>query len=164
MLDRSLEMIVGIIGVLKAGGAFVPIDPELPAERIAYMLTHSGVQLVVTQDHLLEKVTTPTEKLDIRASAIWEESRDHVESINQPHDLFYIIYTSGTTGKPKGVMLEHRNMANLLHFTFAKTNIAFQEKVLQYTTCSFDVCYQEIFSTLLAGGQLYLISNELRRA
>ncbi|QHZ56608.1 tyrocidine non-ribosomal peptide synthetase TycB [Brevibacillus sp. NSP2.1] len=163
MLDRSLEMIVGIIGVLKAGGAFVPIDPKLPAERIAYMLTHSGVQLVVTQDHLLEKVTTPTEKLDIRASAIWEESRDHVESINQPHDLFYIIYTSGTTGKPKGVMLEHRNMANLLHFTFAKTNIAFQEKVLQYTTCSFDVCYQEIFSTLLAGGQLYLISNELRR-
>lgn len=163
MLERSLEMIVGILGVLKAGGAFVPIDPELPAERIAYMLTHSGVRLVVTQEHLMEKVTTPTAKLDIRTSAIWQESSAPVESVNQPHDLFYIIYTSGTTGKPKGVMLEHRNMANLLQFTFDKTNIAFQENVLQYTTCSFDVCYQEIFSTLLAGGQLYLITNELRR-
>ncbi|TGV29315.1 amino acid adenylation domain-containing protein, partial [Mesorhizobium sp. M00.F.Ca.ET.186.01.1.1] len=163
LLDRSLDMIVGILGVLKAGGAFVPIDPELPAERIAYMLTHSRVPLVVTQNHLRAKVTTPTETIDINTAVIGEESRASIESLNQPHDLFYIIYTSGTTGQPKGVMLEHRNMANLMHFTFDQTNIAFHEKVLQYTTCSFDVCYQEIFSTLLSGGQLYLITNELRR-
>lgn len=163
LLDRSLDMIVGILGVLKAGGAFVPIDPELPAERIAYMLTHSRVPLVVTQNHLRAKVTTPTETIDINTAVIGEESRAPIESLNQPHDLFYIIYTSGTTGQPKGVMLEHRNMANLMHFTFDQTNIAFHEKVLQYTTCSFDVCYQEIFSTLLSGGQLYLITNELRR-
>ncbi|MED1944045.1 MULTISPECIES: tyrocidine non-ribosomal peptide synthetase TycB [Brevibacillus] len=163
MMDRSIEMIVGILGVLKAGGAFVPIDPELPEERIAYMLEHSGIQVVVTQQHLLEKVSASTEKIDINAPVIWDESSAPVEMINHPDDLFYIIYTSGTTGKPKGVMLEHKNMANLMHFTFAKTNIDFHEKVLQYTTCSFDVCYQEIFSTLLSGGQLYLITNEMRR-
>ncbi|MGG4442605.1 tyrocidine non-ribosomal peptide synthetase TycB [Brevibacillus fortis] len=163
MMDRSIEMIVGILGVLKAGGAFVPIDPELPEERIAYMLEHSGIQLVVTQQHLLEKVSASTEKIDISAPAIWEENSASVETFNHPDDLFYIIYTSGTTGKPKGVMLEHKNMANLMNFTFTKTNIDFHEKVLQYTTCSFDVCYQEIFSTLLSGGQLYLITNEMRR-
>ncbi|MFS0553782.1 amino acid adenylation domain-containing protein [Brevibacillus sp. 179-C9.3 HS] len=163
MMDRSIEMIVGILGILKAGGAFVPIDPELPEDRIVYMLDHSGIRLVVTQHHLLEKVTTSTETIDINASAIWEESNASVDTINHPDDLFYIIYTSGTTGKPKGVMLEHKNMTNLMHFTFSHTNIDFHEKVLQYTTCSFDVCYQEIFSTLLSGGQLYLITNEMRR-
>ncbi|QDX94131.1 amino acid adenylation domain-containing protein [Brevibacillus laterosporus] len=163
MMDRSIDMIVGILGVLKAGGAFVPIDPEYPEERVSYMLENSAVQLFLTQRHLMHKSPSAIEIVDIQDSSINLESMDHVENQNSSNDLFYIIYTSGTTGKPKGVMLEHKNMVNLMQFTFSKTNISFDEKVLQYTTCSFDVCYQEIFSTLLSGGQLYLITDDMRR-
>ncbi|XOS94540.1 AMP-binding protein [Brevibacillus laterosporus] len=151
MMDRSIEMIIGILGILKSGGAFVPIDPAYPAERISYMLENSGVQILLTQQHLMHKNPSPIEIVDIQDSSIMLESLDHVANQNTSNDLFYIIYTSGTTGKPKGVMLEHKNMVNLMQFTFAKTNIQYKEKVLQYTTCSFDVCYQEIFSTLLSG-------------
>ncbi|MBA4532700.1 non-ribosomal peptide synthetase [Brevibacillus halotolerans] len=163
MMDRSIEMMIGILGILKAGGAFVPIDPAYPAERISYTLEHSGVQILLTQQHLMYKNPSSIEIVDIQASSIWSESMDDVANLNSSHDLFYIIYTSGTTGKPKGVMLEHKNMVNLMQFTFATTNIAYKEKVLQYTTCSFDVCYQEIFSTLLSGGELYLITEDTRR-
>ncbi|MEJ8545006.1 amino acid adenylation domain-containing protein [Brevibacillus borstelensis] len=163
LMDRSIEMIAGILGVLKAGGAFVPINPEFPAERIAVLLEDSGAQLLLTQPHLFHKVVAAIEKVDVLDQAILGESSQPVENINQPDDLFYIIYTSGTTGKPKGVMLEHRNMANLMHDSFRHTSISFHERVLQYTSCSFDVCYQEIFSTLLAGGELHLISAETRQ-
>ncbi|MCG7317691.1 non-ribosomal peptide synthetase [Brevibacillus laterosporus] len=163
MMDRSIEMIIGILGILKSGGAFVPIDPAYPAERISYMLENSDVQILLTQQHLMHKNPSPIEIVDIQDSSIMLESMDHVANQNTSNDLFYIIYTSGTTGKPKGVMLEHKNMVNLMQFTFAKTNIQYKEKVLQYTTCSFDVCYQEIFSTLLSGGELYLITDDTRR-
>ncbi|MFE4201638.1 gramicidin S non-ribosomal peptide synthetase GrsB [Aneurinibacillus aneurinilyticus] len=161
MMERSIEMIVGILGILKAGGAFVPIDPEYPKERIDYML--DSVQLVLTQRQLKDKFAFTKETVVIEDPGILQELTEEMDYINDPEDLFYIIYTSGTTGKPKGVMLEHRNIVNLLHFTFEKTNINFNDKVLQYTTCSFDVCYQEIFSTLLSGGQLYLIRKETQR-
>nr|P0C064.2 RecName: Full=Gramicidin S synthase 2; AltName: Full=Gramicidin S synthase II; Includes: RecName: Full=ATP-dependent proline adenylase; Short=ProA; AltName: Full=Proline activase; Includes: RecName: Full=ATP-dependent valine adenylase; Short=ValA; AltName: Full=Valine activase; Includes: RecName: Full=ATP-dependent ornithine adenylase; Short=OrnA; AltName: Full=Ornithine activase; Includes: RecName: Full=ATP-dependent leucine adenylase; Short=LeuA; AltName: Full=Leucine activase [Brevibacillus b len=161
MMERSVEMIVGILGILKAGGAFVPIDPEYPKERIGYML--DSVRLVLTQRHLKDKFAFTKETIVIEDPSISHELTEEIDYINESEDLFYIIYTSGTTGKPKGVMLEHKNIVNLLHFTFEKTNINFSDKVLQYTTCSFDVCYQEIFSTLLSGGQLYLIRKETQR-
>jgi len=163
LMNRSIEMVVAILGVLKAGGAFLPIDPEYPEERIAYMLEDSSSHVVLTQADVMQSRLLRAEAIDIEDSRIWQESNEPVECMNQPEDLFYVIYTSGTTGKPKGVMLEHRNFANLMQDSFENSGIPFTEKVLQYTTCSFDVCYQEIFSTLLAGGQLYLIRNEMKQ-
>ena len=85
----------------------------------------------------------------------------NLEHINKNSDLLYVIYTSGTTGKPKGVMLEHRNLVNLMRYQFEYTDIDF-ERVLQFASISFDVSFQEIFSALLAGGSLYLVDEETR--
>jgi amino acid adenylation domain-containing protein/thioester reductase-like protein len=165
MIERSLEMVIAILGTLKAGGAILPIDPEYPRERIKYMLEDSNAKILLTQPHLLEKLSWKGTTFDIDNLELLppgnEENLANVK--NRANDLIYIIYTSGTTGKPKGVMIEHRNIVNLLNYQFTKTQINFGSKVLQYTTISFDVCYQEIFSTLLSGGELHLIDNEKRK-
>ncbi|NIM13188.1 MAG: amino acid adenylation domain-containing protein, partial [Candidatus Aminicenantes bacterium] len=97
--------------------------------------------------------------LDEVAGELSDYAHENLEPINTQHDLLYVIYTSGSTGKPKGIMLEHRNLANLIRYQYKYTNIDFS-RVLQFTTISFDVSAQEIFSTLLAGGELTLVSKE----
>ncbi|MBU7314572.1 non-ribosomal peptide synthetase [Paenibacillus oleatilyticus] len=159
-LERSLEMIVSFLGVLKAGAAFVPIDPKYPYERARLILEESQAAVLITQTRLMDPGLTGTPVLDVETEPLEEESKAPVDYVNTPNDLLYIIYTSGTTGKPKGVMLEHRNLVNLLYFQFTQTNIDCSGSVLQYTTLSFDVCYQEVFSTLLSGGKLHLIDND----
>ncbi|MEW9702890.1 amino acid adenylation domain-containing protein, partial [Paenibacillus sp. SI8] len=163
MVERSLDLVVGILGILKAGGAYVPIDPELPEERVGYMLGNSGAAILLTQSHLIGKAAFDGEILDLSNDALYDSDGSNLVLSDSPDQLFYIIYTSGTTGKPKGVMLEHRNMVNLLHHVFRHGNIHYGSRVLQYTTMSFDVCYQEIFSTLCSGGNLYLIDGETKR-
>ncbi|MBE6051591.1 MAG: amino acid adenylation domain-containing protein [Clostridium sp.] len=158
MLNRSIEMIIGIIGILKAGAAFMPIAPDLPKSRIEYMLKDS--KALVSNDMYKDTVNYSGEILDINDKNILSNSCENINTEVSGENLLYIIYTSGTTGNPKGVMIEHRNLLNLIEFEYEDTNIQFDEKVLQFTTNSFDVCYQEIFSTLLAGGQLFIISDE----
>ncbi|WP_314590408.1 non-ribosomal peptide synthetase, partial [Paenibacillus terrigena] len=159
-LERSLEMIISFLGVLKAGAAFVPIDPKYPDERAKLILEESQATVLITQTHLMDLFLEGTSILNVDSESIGEESTAPLDHVNTSDDLLYIIYTSGTTGKPKGVMLEHRNLVNLLYFQFTKTNIDCSRGVLQYTTLSFDVCYQEVFSTLLSGGKLHLIDND----
>ncbi|WP_163946510.1 non-ribosomal peptide synthetase [Paenibacillus sp. SYP-B3998] len=159
-LERSLEMIVSFLGVLKAEAAFVPIDPKYPDERAKLILEECQAAVLITQTHLMNLVLEGTPFLNVESASLGEESTDPLDNVNKSDDLLYIIYTSGTTGRPKGVMLEHRNLVNLLYFQFSETNIDFSGGVLQYTTLSFDVCYQEIFSTLLSGGKLHLIDND----
>ncbi|HLP58159.1 MAG TPA: amino acid adenylation domain-containing protein, partial [Candidatus Deferrimicrobium sp.] len=148
MIDRSIEMIIGILGILKSGGAYLPIDPAYPQERIDYMLKDSNAPILLTD---IEKKKTDNCQLSMS---------EHRASLHHSN-LVYVIYTSGSTGKPKGVMLEHRNLANLIRYQYRYTNIDF-ERVLQFTTISFDVSAQEIFSTLLSGGRLYLVAQETR--
>lgn len=162
MARRSFEMIVGLLAILKAGGAYVPIDPEYPRERIAHMLANSGARLLLTEKALDGKAPFDGETLLLDDERVYGANAGNPEHVNRPGDLLYVIYTSGTTGKPKGVMIEHRNMANLLHHMFTGTNVDYGGNVLQFTTISFDVCSQEIWSTLAAGGTLHLITNELR--
>ena len=163
MVERSPDLVVGILAILKAGGAYVPIDPELPEERVNYMLYNSGASILLTQSHLYGKLAFEGEILDISSDDAYDLEGSNLELSSSAADLFYIIYTSGTTGKPKGVMLEHRNMVNLLHHVFRHDNVNYGSAVLQYTTMSFDVCYQEIFSTLCSGGKLYLIDGDTKR-
>ncbi|TXK82603.1 non-ribosomal peptide synthetase [Paenibacillus sp. N3.4] len=163
MADRSLEMIIGLLGILKAGGAYVPIDPEYPEERINYMLASSGARLLLTQDQLSGKTTFEGEELYLDHDDVYSKLSDNPEKCSTSADLLYVIYTSGTTGKPKGVMIEHRNLVNLIHYEHTQTNVDYSGKVLQFTTLSFDVCSQEIWSTLLAGGTLCLVTNDTRR-
>ncbi|MBD0378729.1 non-ribosomal peptide synthetase [Paenibacillus sedimenti] len=163
MVERSPDLVVGILAILKAGGAYVPIDPELPEERINYMLHNSGASILLTQSHLIGKTAFGGEILDMTNEDVYGTDGSNLEINGSAADLFYIIYTSGTTGKPKGVMLEHRNMVNLLHHVFRHDPVNYGSTVLQYTTMSFDVCYQEIFSTLCSGGKLYLIDGDTKR-
>ncbi|MCB5905832.1 condensation domain-containing protein, partial [Bacillus cereus] len=113
MLERSVEMLVGILGVLKAGGAYLPIDPEYPEERITYMLEDSQAQLVLTQTHLIKKLNIKRMILDLQDTACYSSNCSNPERINQSNDVAYIIYTSGSTGKPKGVVVEHQSVINL---------------------------------------------------
>jgi amino acid adenylation domain-containing protein len=147
MMEPSIELIIGILGILKAGGAYLPIDPEYPAERKQYMLADSGAGILLTN--------LPEGRLIFHSS-------NRFITHHHPGNLLYIIYTSGSTGKPKGVMLEHRNLLNLILYQYRHTCIDFS-RVLQFTTISFDVSFQEIFSTLLAGGTLFVVNKELKQ-
>jgi len=166
MVERSIEMIVGILAVLKAGGAYLPIDVEYPAARKSYMLKDSAVKLLLTNydyedDTEMIPVFKGIEVIDLREKQLYHGDINNPEHMNNPSDLIYLIYTSGSTGKPKGVMLEHQNLVNLLIWGFRFTNLDFNS-VLQFSTICFDVSFHEIFSTLLSGGRLVLIDKEKR--
>ncbi|MDE1453327.1 amino acid adenylation domain-containing protein [Bacillus paralicheniformis] len=165
MVERSPALAAGVLGILKAGAAFVPIDLSHPAERIRYCIENSGCQHIVSQHHVaaLAKSAATKRSVTFIEEADAESDGSNVETVNTAEDLLYIMYTSGTTGKPKGVLFEHRNMANLLHDQFENSRIDFKTNVLQYASCAFDVCYQELFTTLLSGGTLCITPESIKR-
>nr|WP_315221843.1 non-ribosomal peptide synthetase [uncultured Flavobacterium sp.] len=156
-LERSEKFIIAILGVLKAGAAYVPIDINYPKERIAYMEKDSNCKVVIDQEEL--------ERFDVVKEKYSHKKGDQ---IIKNDDLVYVIYTSGSTGTPKGIMMEHVSMFNLIVFhnkQFQNSDVC---KVLQFTSISFDVSFQEIFTTLTRGAALYPVkeivktdSNEL---
>jgi len=184
MVKRSFELVIAMLGIMKAGGAYLPIDPNFPQERIDYMLKDSNARILITKSEIRnpkfetnsndQKINAPNknknrcpgptlvlnlENLNFEFVSDFDIRASNFNSSN----LCYLIYTSGSTGKPKGVMLEHTNLVNLIEFQYKFTGIDFS-KVLQFTTMSFDVSFQEIFSTLLAGGELYLIDEDTRNS
>ncbi|MDQ1350647.1 MAG: hypothetical protein QG657_949, partial [Acidobacteriota bacterium] len=164
MMDRTIDLVIGILGILKAGGAYLPIDSEYPVERKRYMIEDGEVRhLLVGNDigDIGPEIINRLEVIDMRQEEIYKKKNVKPDYIGNGSNLVYVIYTSGTTGKPKGVMLEQRNLVNLILYQYEKTNIDFN-RVLQFTTISFDVSAQEIFSAFLWGGELYLVSNETR--
>ncbi|MCF4968894.1 non-ribosomal peptide synthetase [Nostoc sp. CMAA1605] len=165
-VERSLEMVVGLLGILKAGGAYVPLDPEYPTERLAFMLEDAEVSVLLTQQSLLNRLPLHQAKivcLDTDAPVISQSSRENPISDVQTHNLVYVIYTSGSTGRPKGVAMNQLPLCNLILWQLEKTTIAQDAKTLQFAPISFDVSFQEIFSTWCSGGTLVLITEELRR-
>ena len=133
MIERSIEMIVGMLAVLKAGGAYLPIDPDYPADRISYMLEDSGTKILLTRATLVDELFTDSlnnriDVIDLAQSDIYSGEGLNLDNINKPSDLAYIIYTSGTTGKAKGVMIEHKNVVRLLFND--KFQFDFSEKVV----------------------------------
>jgi amino acid adenylation domain-containing protein/non-ribosomal peptide synthase protein (TIGR01720 family) len=161
-VERSPEIFSGLLGILKAGGAFLPIDPAHPQERIAYMLKDTMAPLVVTQPGLAEKF--PGEMCQVLLL-------DDIESIDcypttapevdlNPHNLAYVIYTSGSTGQPKGVTVVHQNLANLISAQIPLFNVMGDSRVLQTLSLSFDAAIGEIFRTLMAGATLHLAHKD----
>ena len=162
LTDRSANMMIGILAILKAGAAFLPIDPELPDERRAFMLKDSGAGVLLTGAGHTIPPLFEGEVLLLDDPLLYQGEADNLNLSYSENDVMYIIYTSGTTGKPKGVQLEHKTMTNLLAYEEDHTQLRF-DRVLQFAAMSFDVCYQEIFSALSSGGTLYIISNEAKR-
>ena len=159
MTERSIEMIIGIFGIIKAGGAYVPLDPSYPKERISYIVEDCQPKALLTNQNQLEvELNIPIINLAKHNALIG--NIENLTRINQSSDLLYLIYTSGTTGKPKGVMVEHRNVVQLLindgfQFDFDETN-----NWLMFHSFSFDVSVWEIFGALLNGAKLVVISRE----
>lgn len=162
LTDRSAHMIIGILAILKAGAAFLPIDPELPEKRRAFMLKDSGADVLLTcAGHAIPPLFEG-EVLLLDDPMIYQGGADNLNLSCSENDLMYVIYTSGTTGQPKGVQLEHKTMTNLLAYEQDHTQLQF-DRVLQFAAMSFDVCYQEMFSALSSGGTLFIIGNEAKR-
>ena len=172
-LDRSLDMIIAILGVLKAGAAYVPIDPEFPKERIRNILEDAHCDMILTQGHYETDLQTVTHACALVAHIICldnkpysDQSRDNLSLINQPNDLAYVIYTSGTTGQPKGVIVDHQRFVQFLnnfveHLT-SKTNLTTYH-VLSLTEYVFDVFSLDYALALMYGGQITISSlNQLK--
>ncbi len=162
MVERSLEMIIGVMGILKAGGAYLPIDPEYPEERIIYMIEDSNAQIVLTQNHLAEKINSKNEVIYL-SEDIYCGDDSNLVTFSHPHDLAYVIYTSGSTGRPKGVLVQHNHFVNIAwgwrqeyHLTDIQVNL------LQMASFSFDVFAGDLARTLLNGGKMVICPGDVR--
>ena len=164
-VERSLEMVAGLLGILKAGGAYVPLDPNYPAERLGYMLADSGVSILLTQQKLVDVLPENSAKvICLDKDPIYRDVTCNVSPIVskvKANNLAYIIYTSGSTGKPKGVMIEHRSLVNFIEAAKLEYEISPEDKVLQFSSISFDVAAEEIYTCLTSGGALVLRTDEM---
>lgn len=166
--ERQEETITGILGVLKAGGAYLPLDPTYPEERIAYMIKDSGIKKILVHKNSageVSKFNADIISLDNENNAVGEDSQqEENDSINgndhHPEKLAYVIYTSGSTGKPKGVMVPHRSLCNLTTSQIRIFGIKPKSAVLQFASLSFDASISEIFTALCSGAVLCLARKE----
>jgi amino acid adenylation domain-containing protein len=159
-LERSLELVVAVLAALKAGGAYVPLDPEYPAERLAFVLGDCGAGVLVTQEHLLDRFAAPAPAvvcLDRDRSLLARESAADPAAAAGPENLAYVIYTSGSTGQPKGVLVEHRNVARLFTATDAWFSPGPQDTWTLLHSYAFDFSVWEIWGALLHGGTLVVV-------
>ncbi|MGE5632635.1 MAG: amino acid adenylation domain-containing protein [Caulobacteraceae bacterium] len=159
MVDRSLEMMVGLLGVLKAGGAYMPIDPDYPEDRIRYMMEDSMADILLTQSHLKVKVQFSGAIISIDDPSIYNGYMEKPENRSNPSDLAYVMYTSGSTGKPKGVMVEHRNVVAYISAFKREFCITQEDAVLQQATFCFDGFVEEVYPILSVGGKLVIASK-----
>jgi len=160
-LPRGVEQVVAVLGVLKSGGAYLPLEAGYPAERLELMLRESGAELVITNAKLAESLPASVRKLVVETVAA-EVSIQPVSDCAVAiagENLAYVIYTSGSTGTPKGVAMTHRALTNLIRWQTSDSRAA---TTLQYAPLTFDVSFQEIFSTLCSGGRLITVGDEER--
>jgi amino acid adenylation domain-containing protein len=158
-VERSVEMIIGLLGILKAGGAYVPLDPNYPSERLAFMLEDSSVPVLLTQERLVEKLPQHSACV-VCLDSDWEKiavhSKENPSIPVKPENLAYVIYTSGSTGKPKGVLIQHESLVNYTTVASAEYRIQKCDRILQFSSISFDVSAEEIYTSLTSGATLVL--------
>jgi amino acid adenylation domain-containing protein len=162
LFERSLEMMIGLMAVLKAGGAYLPIDTACPAQRLRYMLADSGARLLLTQASVpipgLERGNGEKIKiLVVDAAQTWDMPSGNLASVSTPRDSAYVMYTSGSTGKPKAVVIEHRAILNTLTFLQKRYRLGPGDTYLLKTPYTFDVSVAELFGWFFEGGRLALL-------
>ncbi|MFK5977253.1 MAG: amino acid adenylation domain-containing protein, partial [Sulfurovum sp.] len=166
MVERSEWMIISILGVLKASGAYLPIDPEYPKERIEFMLSNSNAKLLLSDKYNYNRAKIYANDLKIKSFDIEnvdyseENIKLNLKKINSSKDLAYIIYTSGTTGRPKGVMIENRSFINMILYQIETFNINSENNIVQFASFSFDASVYETFLTLLAGASFVMLKKD----
>jgi len=162
-IDRSFEMVVAILGVLKTGAAYVPLDPTYPRERIAFMIQDTAARVVITQKHLAPNIDGDVEliSLDEDWQFITNESAANPALPGLPSQVALVLYTSGSTGNPKGVMLEHRSLVNFATVAKSTYGVDGTDRVLQFGSLSFDLSAEEMLISLTSGACLVLRSAEM---
>jgi amino acid adenylation domain-containing protein len=162
-LDRSFEMLVAILGVLKTGAAYVPLDPTYPRDRIAFMIQNTAARIVITQKHLASNIDGDAELINIdEAGPIFaNESFANPDVAVSSRQVALVLYTSGSTGNPKGVMLEHRSLVNFATVAKSSYGINSADRVLQFGSLSFDLSAEEMLISLTTGACLVLRTAEM---
>ncbi|MER7764187.1 amino acid adenylation domain-containing protein [Streptomyces sp. NPDC097619] len=160
-VERGADLVVGLLGIMKAGAAYLPLDPNYPADRLAFMLADSGATHVVTRTHLRSELpelpaTTTVTDLDADRDLLATRPADAPAVALGPDDLAYVIYTSGSTGTPKGVLVPHRGIGNLAAAEIERLAVTEGSRVLQFASASFDGAVMEILMALPAGATLVL--------
>ena len=158
VMEKGWEQIVAVMGILAAGAAYVPIEPNLPQERFLYLLENSQANIVLTQSCLDKKLfwTERVVRLCLDIEDFAQESKEPLQPVQTPDDLAYVIYTSGSTGLPKGVMITHRNVVNVVVHTNQRFNISSQDRILALTALNHDLSVYDIFGLLSAGGTIVM--------
>ena len=165
-VERSLDLVIGLLATLKAGAAYVPLDPTYPTERIHYMVAGSAPRVLLVQERLkntLQDASVPLLSMDTLQDELNKGDLTKIDRLNvkvSPRNLAYVIYTSGSTGRPKGAMNEHRAVVNRLRWMEETYHLGPNERVLQKTPFSFDVSVWEFFWTLMAGSCLVVARPE----
>jgi amino acid adenylation domain-containing protein/non-ribosomal peptide synthase protein (TIGR01720 family) len=163
-MERSLEMVVGLLGILKAGGTYVPLDPNYPQERLSYMLSDSQVSVLLTQQRLVEKLPQHSAQvvcLDTDWNLIAQKSEENSISGVQAGNLAYVIYTSGSTGQPKGVLVLHQGLLNLVFWHQRTFEISASDRATQLAGTAFDASVWELWPYLSAGASIYLVKADI---
>ena len=162
LVNRSFEMIIAILAVLKSGGAYIPVDPDYPDDRIAYMLEDSKASLILTQKSINKNLDSNKIFIDLDNEALYSGNVENLENISNSDDLSYVIYTSGSTGKPKGVMLTQQSFTNLYCGVLNKVKYLqddFQHSIVSVTTISFDIFAFESIISLTRGLKVFITNN-----
>jgi len=169
-IERSLEMLIGLLGILKAGGCYIPLDPTFPQERLAWMIEDSQLSVLVTQaklgsilpayEHQVELVLIDTDWQKITEIA---STNPLINNSLKPENLAYIIYTSGSTGKPKGVQLQHNSVVNFLTTMAKEPGLNENDILVALTTISFDIAVLELYLPLSLGACVVIANDEVKR-
>jgi amino acid adenylation domain-containing protein len=165
-MERSPDLMVAILGILKAGAAYVPLDPQHPTSRLAYQVEDSQIELLVTQEQFTNSfagLVKTTVCLDNIGREIANLDGTNLKRRVNAGNLAYVIYTSGSTGKPKAVGMTHGPLANLIHWQISRASADHPLRTLQFTSLTFDVSFQEILATWCQGGCLVLMGEDARR-
>jgi len=161
-VERSLDMAVGLLAILKSGAGYVPLDPTYPPDRLSYMLADSGLQLLLIEDPLLQRMSIPA---TVRTSNLTDDldtySAENLVHSVAPQNLAYLIYTSGSTGQPKGVAISHGALAEFCAIAGDYSQLSAEDRVLQFATFSFDGFIEQFYPPLCRGARVVLRGNSV---
>ncbi|MEM6614850.1 MAG: AMP-binding protein, partial [Cyanobacteria bacterium P01_C01_bin.72] len=165
-LERDRDLLVALLAVMKAGAAYIPLDPSYPQERISYIINDAGIAHLISKEDLDRQAFNLERELSVINLAadketIQQQDKSNLEIAISPQDLAYVIYTSGSTGKPKGVAIEHRNLVNFLYSMKDRPGITESDRLLAITTISFDIAALELYLPLLVGGTVVIAPRDL---
>ena len=163
-VDRSFEMIIGILAIIKAGGAYITVNPSYPEDRIKYLLTDTNSKILLSQSWISDKLDVNIPVINLDDNVYKQEAIGELPRYSDAYDLVYVKYTSGTTGNPKGVLIRHNSLVNFVINEIKLLNTNATDRILQFGSFSFDVFELELYATLCSGAALYLLTVEIRNS